>query len=137
MNHLNFPFINIVLSIICIVSPGSATQRFQYFCFISLGNLNMITSPFLALLVREPSKMFKNIINVFKGKFTWVGYSKAFGLKNELPVLKSSVLSPLDRFNDENLEEETIERINIRYAKDYNLLNDLTILIKGLKRIDQ
>jgi hypothetical protein len=81
--------------------------------------------------------MFQNIINVFKGKFTWVGYSKAFGLKNELPVLKSSVLSPLDRFDDENLEEETIDRINIRYAKDYNPLNDLTILIKGLKRIDQ
>lgn len=97
----------------------------------------LITSPILALLVQEPSKMFGNIINVFKGKFTWVGYSKSFGLKNELPVLKSSILSPLDRFNDTDLEEETIERINIRYAKDYNPLNDLTILIKGLKRIDQ
>ena len=36
-----------------------------------------------------------------------------------------------------NLEEETIERINLQYAKDYNPLNDLAILIKGLKRIDQ
>ena len=82
-------------------------------------------------------KKVGNIINVFKGKFTWVGYSKSFGLKNELPVLKSSILSPLDRFNDKNLEEETIERINLQYAKDYNPLNDLAILIKGLKRIDQ
>ena len=81
--------------------------------------------------------MFGNIINVFKGKFTWVGYSKSFGLKNELPVLKSSILSPLDRFNDKNLETETIERINIQYAKDYHPLNDLAILVKGLKRIDQ
>lgn len=96
-----------------------------------------ITSPILAFLVHEPSKMFGNIINVFKGKLTWVGYSKAFGLKNELPVLKSSILSPLDRFNDEDLEADTIERINIQYAKDYHPLNDLTILIKGLKRIDQ
>jgi len=97
----------------------------------------LLTSPILALLVREPSKMLGNIINVFKGKSTWVGYSKSFGLKNELPVLKSSILSPLDRFNDKNLEEETIERINLQYAKDYNPLNDLTILLKGLKRIDQ
>lgn len=97
----------------------------------------LLTSPILALLVKEPSKMLGNIINVFKGKFTWVGYSKSFGLKNELPVLKSSILSPLDRFNDKNLEEETIERINLQYAKDYNPLNDLAILIKGLKRIDQ
>lgn len=99
--------------------------------------LLLLTSPILALLVREPFKMFTNIINVFKGKFTWVGYSRSFGLKNELPVLKSSILSPLDRFNNENLEAETIERINIQYAKDYHPLNDLTILIKALKRIDK
>ena len=97
----------------------------------------LITSPVIALLVQEPYKMFGNIINVFKGKFTWVGYSKTFGLKNELPVLKSGILSPSDRFKDEHLEEEIIERINIRYAKDYHPLNDLAILIKGLKRIDQ
>ena len=97
----------------------------------------LLTSPILALLVREPSKMLGNIINVFKGKSTWVGYSKSFGLKNELPVLKSSILTPLDRFNDKNVEEETIERINLQYAKDYNPLNDLAILLKGLKRIDQ
>ena len=97
----------------------------------------LVTSPLLALLVKKPTKMFGNILNVFKGKSTWVGYSKSFSLKNELPVLRAGILSPLDRFKNENLEEETKERINIQYAKDYHPLNDLTILIKGLKRIDQ
>ena len=81
--------------------------------------------------------MFSNIINVFKGKYTWVGYSCSFDIEKELPILKEGVLSPLDRFNSEILEEETKERIIIQYAKDYTTLNDLTILLKGLKRIDR
>ncbi|MBI34364.1 MAG: glycosyltransferase [Flavobacteriales bacterium] len=97
----------------------------------------LFTSPLLVLLVKEPSKMFGNIINVFKGKFTWVGYSKSLNSKNELPILKSSILSPLDRFDEKNLEKETIERLNMQYVKDYHPLNDLAILIKGLKKIDQ
>lgn len=99
--------------------------------------LLLITSPLLALLVKKPTKMFGNIFNVFKGDSTWVSYSKSFGIKNELPLLKSGVLSPLDRFKNENLEQETEERINIQYAKDYHTLNDLTILLKGLNRIDR
>lgn len=97
----------------------------------------LATSPLLILLVKSPVRMFGNIINVFKGKSTWVGYSKSFEIKNELPILKSGILSPLDRFNTLDLEEETKERINLQYAKDYHLLNDLAILIKGLKRIDR
>ena len=58
-------------------------------------------------------------------------------ISKELPELKKGVLSPLDRFYSDQLEEETKERINIQYAKDYNPFNDLTILIKGLKSIDR
>ena len=62
---------------------------------------------------------------------------KSLNSKNELPILKSSILSPLDRFDEKNLEKETIERLNMQYVKDYHPLNDLAILIKGLKKIDQ
>jgi GT2 family glycosyltransferase len=99
--------------------------------------LILISSPLIVFLVKCPTKMFSNIINVFKGKYTWVGYSCSFDIKKELPILKEGVLSPLDRFNSEILEEETKERINIQYVKDYTTLNDLTILLKGLKRIDR
>ncbi|MBL57627.1 MAG: glycosyltransferase [Flavobacteriales bacterium] len=99
--------------------------------------LLLFSSPILVLFVKRPTKMFINIINVFKGNFTWVGYSGALKSQKELPELKKGVLSPLDRFNSDQLEEETKERINIQYAKDYNPFNDLTILIKGLKSIDR
>lgn len=97
----------------------------------------LISSPLMVFLVKCPTKMFYNIINVFKGEFTWVGYSCSFEIVKELPIIKKGILSPLDRFNSEILEEETKERINIQYAKDYTTLNDLTILLKALKRIDR
>lgn len=97
----------------------------------------LISSPILALIVKRPINMFKNIVKVFKGKFTWVGYSETFKRNNDLPHLKSGILSPLDQFSDTNLKEETKNRINIQYAKDYNLFSDLTILLKGFKKIDQ
>lgn len=97
----------------------------------------LVTSPFLALLVKKPSKMIANIIQVFKGKSTWVGYSKTFSINTGLPKLKQGILSPLDRFTTQVIEAESERKINIQYAKDYHLLTDLAILIKGLKKIDQ
>ncbi len=97
----------------------------------------LISSPLLILLVKNPSKMFLNISKVFKGKATWVSYSKDFGLRNELPVLKTGILSPIDRFKNENLEKEIERKINIQYAKEYQTLNDFKTLLKGLKRIDE
>ena len=43
----------------------------------------------------------------------------------------------LSQYVEKNLEKETIERLNMQYVKDYHPLNDLAILIKGLKKIDQ
>lgn len=97
----------------------------------------LITSPLLAFFVKKPAKMYQNILQVFKGKSSWVGYSKTFVTNDEMPLLKQGVLSPLDRFKSTQLAKEATNQINIQYAKDYNLLNDFTILIKGLGKIDR
>lgn len=97
----------------------------------------LITSPLLALFVKKPLRMYSNILKVFKGKSSWVGYSKSFTTNSEMPMLKKGILSPLDRFKTSRLAEEATNKINIQYAKDYNLLNDLTILLRGLGKIDR
>ena len=45
--------------------------------------LLLFSSPILVLFVKRPTKMFINIINVFKGNFTWVGYSGALKSQKE------------------------------------------------------
>ena len=90
----------------------------------------------MILIVKKPKTLLINIIDVFKGKYTWVGYSKSFNQSKELPFLKKGILSPVDQFQNSNLNEASLDKINIQYVKDYHILNDLTILIKGLKQLD-
>ena len=95
-----------------------------------------VTIPLLILIVKKPKTLLINIIDVFKGKYTWVGYSNSFNQSKELPFLKKGILSPVDQFQNSNLNEASLDKINIQYVKDYHILNDLTILIKGLKQLD-
>ncbi len=94
------------------------------------------TIPFLILAVKKPKTLLINIVDVFKGKYTWIGYSKSFNQGEELPLLKKGILSPIDQFKNSTLNESSIDKINIQYVKDYHIINDLTILIKGLKQLD-
>ena len=51
-------------------------------------------------------------------------------IKNKLPKIKSGIFSIVD--NDKKMEEETVDKINIIYAKDYNIMLDLKILVKNI-----
>jgi GT2 family glycosyltransferase len=92
-------------------------------------------SPLLAFTVEKPKRLFSNIIDVFKGKNTWVGYSKSFNQSKELPLLRKGILSPADQFKTNTLNQSSLDKKNIQYVKDYHILNDLTILIKSLKQL--
>ena len=66
------------------------------------------------------------------GEKTWIGYG--YSKKNlKLPKIKKGVFSVLDL--DKKMEEDTIEKINIIYAKDYNLILETKILMKKLFNI--
>lgn len=95
----------------------------------------LLISPILIFLVEKPKNMFSNIFKVVKGKNSWVGYSKSFNKSNELPFLKRGILSPIDRFGKESPNQPTVEKVNLQYVKDYHILNDIAIVLKGLKRL--
>ena len=63
------------------------------------------------------------------GEKTWIGYGNC-KQNLKLPKIKKGVFSILDL--DKKIEEDTIEKINIIYAKDYNLILETKILIKKL-----
>ncbi len=134
-SSIDFPGDLYLIGINSLNKPKNLRSKRLFDIFTSVALF--ITSPILILIVKRPANMLKNIAKVFKGKCTWVGYSESFKRKNDLPHLKSGILSPLDRFSDSNIKEETKNRINIQYAKDYNLFSDFSILVKGLKKIDQ
>ena len=94
----------------------------------------LVISPFLVWGVVSAQVFYKNIANVLAGRKSWVGYcSDSTG---QLPTIKKGVLSPASTFSV-SLPQKKLDELNIVYAKDYQLTNDLEIVFKAWKKIGQ
>ncbi len=77
-----------------------------------------------------------NIFLVFWGAASWVGYSgQAYIASLNLPGLRKGVLSPADTLKKNKADKDVIIKLNMLYAKDYKVLNDLNIIIKGIREL--
>lgn len=93
-----------------------------------------ITMPVTIFFVKKPLGFLRNIILVLFGFRTWVGFYKIEGnFKSSLPHLPAGILSPVAAREDRKIENETIDRLNLLYAKDYKFTNDILILWRDLK----
>ncbi len=82
--------------------------------------------------VRHPKVYFKHIFRVLSGKYSWVGYIPQDEKINSLPALKPGIFKPDSRFSDLSLRGDTTHKINILYAKDYDVWVDLGIIFGSL-----
>ncbi|HAH23517.1 MAG TPA: glycosyl transferase family 2 [Prolixibacteraceae bacterium] len=89
-------------------------------------------SPGLVWFIGSKSCFFHNISQVFIGNKSWVGYCS--GTQNHLPPIKKGILSPASLF-PVTIPEKKKDELNIVYAKDYRLMNDLEIVLKAWKNI--
>jgi hypothetical protein len=65
-----------------------------------------------------------------------VGYQEADSIdQSDLPRLKRGILHPGMRLPPETLSNERIKEINVVYAKDYKVLNDLLIITRNFREI--
>jgi GT2 family glycosyltransferase len=95
--------------------------------------LFLLFLPLLLLLVKTPGHFIKNIFQVLIGKKSWVGYSSNDSSKIEqLPRIRTGVLSPISGLPNAT-DPVFANKMNIIYAKDYNVGNDIRIIMKGLK----
>jgi len=109
-------------------------QRRKRFLDALISMVLIIISPVLIVFIKHPGTMIKNLIFVFIGKYTLVGYhEKMIEETDNLPFLKKGILSPVDALKNSTLKNGIIEKVNILYAKDYKVFNDLNILLKGFK----
>ncbi|MCL2131583.1 MAG: glycosyltransferase family 2 protein [Lentimicrobiaceae bacterium] len=124
------------IHILDINSIDKKSNRRRKRCFdVCLSIFFFVFSPVLCPFVRHRRLFFHNIMYCFSGRKTWVGYySTTDDFQNKLPKLKKGVLSPVDSFNLEQLNAETIQQINNLYARDYKIKNDLMIVWKGFRK---
>ena len=111
-------------------------QRRKRFLDTLISLIMIIISPVVAFFIKNPLTMIKNLVFVFLGKYTLIGYHGKMNEEAEhLPFLKKGILSPVDALKHDTLEKGIIEKVNLLYAKDYRVMNDLNILIKGFKNL--
>ncbi len=87
----------------------------------------------LVFFYKRPLRAIKNNILVFCAKKTFVGYNYLDGKYNDLPKIKASVLSVTDNIKNISLQEETIHRLNLLYARNYSTKTDVETIIKNIK----
>ncbi len=109
-------------------------KRNKRFLDLCVSILLLASLPVSVFLVKKPLQFIKNILNVLFGKKTWVGYCKTGTHDTEkLPVLKSGILNPAVALGDINLCDDTLERLNLLYARNYKTTNDINIIIGGFR----
>ena len=89
--------------------------------------------PVLILVSRNFLGLIRNILSVLFGLKSWVSYHSS-GEKDRLPKIKKGILNPVSHLKSKN-SDLTIFKLNMLYAKEYRLKNDLDILLKNLNRL--
>lgn len=102
----------------------------------SFALLLLITLPFSIWSYKSKGKYVNNLIWIFLGKKTFIGFSESSRLKDvRLPKIKPGVLYPSDIIGVE--EEAVTEKLNLLYSRDYSMRKDLSIVLKAWKNLDR
>jgi lipopolysaccharide/colanic/teichoic acid biosynthesis glycosyltransferase len=135
-NSVNNPGDLYVIDINTIIKPVNKRNKKLFDIVSSI--LLLILFPILLFIVKNPLGLLVNIFNVLFGKYSWVGYYQSKNNTNNishLPKIKVGILTPVDAIKNLQLDEATTEKLNLLYAKDYHINNDLNTILKGIRNI--
>jgi O-antigen biosynthesis protein len=116
------------------ISKPANRRRKRLFDFSTALTFLML-SPFLVWLFNKKGRFLKNAWQVVIGKISWVGYAESTENQSELPAIKTGILSPADMLENLSAEPTRNNRLNVLYARNYSVLTDAEILIKGWKNL--
>ena len=91
--------------------------------------------PISIWFVRKKIRFISNCFKVFIGKNTWVGYALTEETNFKLPKIKNGIISCIDKMDKNALSEETINKINLIYAKDYSPTTDINSIFNSFNKL--
>jgi len=103
-----------------------ANRRSKRFFDMGVALLVILISLLIFFFVKRFLHVYVKAFGVLLGRYTWVSYIQRVSIDG-LPKLKRGVYSPLRKVRNDNPNSTVLERINILYAKNYSVLNDLSI----------
>lgn len=90
--------------------------------------------PVLVVTVKNPGNAFLNILKVFSGKYSWIGFHPS-PVQPKLPSIMPGVLYPSDALGGEDIPQETKDNLNLLYVKNYSVFTDAGILMRSIRQI--
>lgn len=115
-----------------IVKPENQRNKRMLDFIVSL--LMILLFPLTFLIIKKPGKMLKNFFSVLIGNLSLVSYCELPGIDNSmLPKIRKGIWSPASIIKKTELTISLAQRLNVMYAKDYRMIQDLNIIIKSWK----
>lgn len=111
---------------------NSVNRRLKRLIDLAFSMISLLLFPIQFLLIKKPLSFFKNCFLVIAGSKTWIGY---ISKDPHLPVLKDGIIAPNGQTKESrsSLPEESIKLIDHWYARDYEPLQDLSIILKNYR----
>ena len=114
----------------------SSNKRSKRLFDVLVSLLFFLLYPFGIFLVKQPIGFLKNIFSVLYGIRSWVGFHKTdLDDHHKLPSIRKGILNPVDLIKMQNISKEIVDNLNILYAKDYRVMNDVNIILKGISNL--
>ena len=96
----------------------------------------LVISPLVFFINKHPFKFIRNLIFVLLGKKSWVGFQYTSNPKeHKLPQIRPGILYPTDMIKDNNVSADAVNRLNLLYARNYKVLNDINIILNGIHNL--
>ena len=101
---------------------------------LGFGLFFLLGFPVLCWTVPDKKGFLKNIFSVLFARKSWVGFAGNEDTKARLPLIRPGILTPADQFGRELPEEKKME-IDMVYAKNYRILQDVELIFHAWKKL--
>jgi len=105
---------------------------------IALSTVLLLISPLIIWGFERKLNFMRNLIAVLFGRKSFVGYRHQYDETSlQLPRIKPGILTPLDAKKLEPQAKDTVQKMNLLYARDYAWTKDLQIIRLAFRKLDQ
>jgi GT2 family glycosyltransferase len=110
----------------------SNNKRVKRLIDVFFALFGLLLFPVHFLFVRKPASFLKNCLLVVAGRRSWIGY---IFLSKGLPKLRKGILAPNGILLNiqQTLAEKDLKTIDYWYARDYEPLQDINIIVKNYR----
>jgi GT2 family glycosyltransferase len=98
----------------------------------------LIGSPLIVWFFSQKRTFYRNMWLILSGKKSFVGYKYQYDESSlYLPRIKPGILTPIDVHDQKPQSKESIQKLNLIYARDYSWLKDFQMIIKNWREFDR